>query len=82
MFKTIDLKFANMRKPQNFVFYPKSVDSKEIILQSDKSIGKLNIKTKKFFWTNKGSYFMHLSLFAKETELTTEQINNIITIAG
>lgn len=67
--KTIDLKIGRMRKEQNYILYPYNSNDEYIKIQSDKSIGILHKETREFTFTNKGSYFHHLSLYGKETEL-------------
>ena len=70
--KSIDLKFGRMRKTQDFILYPYRETDEYIMLQSDKSIGILYKETRKFIFTNKGSYFHHLQMYGVETELAEE----------
>lgn len=67
--KHIIMKVGRMRKEQDFILYPYREDDKAIMIQSDKSIGILNKETRKFIFTNKGSYSHHLQMYGKETEL-------------
>lgn len=70
--KHIELKIGKMRKAQNFILYPYNENDEYIKIQSDKSIGILHKETRKFIFTNKGSYFPHLQLHGAETELAEE----------
>jgi len=78
--KHIELKFGRMRKAQDFVLYPYKESDEFITLQSDKSIGILYKETRKFVFTNKGSYFHHLSLYGQETELADEIKDQIFSL--
>ena len=69
--KSIDLKIGR-NKERDFILYPYKETDEHIMIQSDKSIGILNKETRKFIFTNKGSYFHDLQLFGKETELAEE----------
>ncbi len=77
MFKRLSLKLGNMRKPQEFSGLKQG---NTITIQSDKSIGQLNLDTNKFIFTNKGSYFPHLSLYGQPLELTETQKKAIIEL--
>lgn len=52
-------KLAKMRKPQKFSVHPRSDGT--IQVQSDKSIGVFDFRTRKGVLNTKGSYFPHLS---------------------
>lgn len=52
-------KLHTMRKPQDFVVQPASDGT--IVVQSDKSIGRFDFKTRKGVLNTKGSYFPHLN---------------------
>ena len=78
--KSIDLKIGRMRKPQDFILYPYKETDENIMIQSDKSIGILHKKTRKFIFTNKGSYFHDLQISGKETELAEEIKDQIIEL--
>ena len=77
--KSIDLKIGKMRKAQEFVIYPKSSVDKSIVFQSDKCTGKIDIATRKVFFTNKGCYSYHLA-FAEEIVMPEEMINQIVDL--
>ena len=63
--RSIEGKFANMRKAQRFTVYPRSTsaraDDNRIIVQSDKSIGMFDPATGAGVLNTKGQYFPHLS---------------------
>ena len=62
--KTVTAKLAGMRKPQRFVVYPAKSADAEIIVQSDKAIGKFNHETGEGVLNWRGShskYFPHLN---------------------
>lgn len=59
MFKYVEGKFGNMRKPQRFVVTLS--DKGNFIIQSHKSIGKFDMKTGEGILNTTGSYFHHLS---------------------
>jgi hypothetical protein len=67
--KHINLKISKMRKEQDFILYPYKEEDKAIMIQSNKSIGILHKETRKFIFTNKGSYSHHLQMYGTETEL-------------
>lgn len=56
----IPWQFPGMRKPQEFVVYPRS-DTDDVIVQSDKSIGRFNPVTRQGTFNRKGCYFIHLT---------------------
>jgi hypothetical protein len=62
MLKHVTAKLGNMRKPQDFVVYP-GKDGEDLVVQSDKSIGKFNRETGKGVLNTKGCYFPHLTSF-------------------
>lgn len=74
-FKKVALKIGRMRKAQEFVIYP-TTENNNVVIQSEKCIGQLNLTTNKFVFTNKGCHFPHLT-FAVKTELTSEQLELI-----
>ena len=76
MFKSVDLKLANMRKPQNFVVQDVN-DKDKIIIQSDKSIGIFDKKTGKGKLNTKGCYFPHLP-YATPYALSMEQLKECL----
>lgn len=57
----IKAKLGRMRKPQEFVIYPKQDDPGHIIIQSDKSIGRFDRNTGKGVLNTRGCYFVHLN---------------------
>ena len=61
--KNVTAKLSKMRKPQSFTIYPRSTSTSDndIIVQSDKSIGKFNPETGEGVLNTKGSYFPHLA---------------------
>jgi hypothetical protein len=67
--KHIMLKIGRMRKEQDFILYPYKEEDKAIMIQSNKSLGILHKETRKFTFTNKGSYSHHLQMYGTETEL-------------
>lgn len=63
MIKLVSAKLGRMRKPQQFIVYPSSrTDNDDLVVQSDKSIGRFNPETGKGVLNTKGQYFPHLSL--------------------
>lgn len=60
MFERIEAKLGTMRKPQSFVAMPTD-DGEHIIVQSDKSTGRFNIRTGEGVLNIKGPYFVHLT---------------------
>jgi len=79
--KSINLKLANMRKPQNFIV---SQTNEGFYIQSDKSIGDFNLQGVGKLNT-KGSYFVHLSFGATPYTLTPEQLElclDALTVKG
>lgn len=62
MFPRVDAKLHTMRKPQSFIVQPVE-GGEEVIVQSDKSIGRFNIRTGKGVLNTKGCYFPHLTKF-------------------
>lgn len=78
--QSIELKVANMRKPQRFVIYPNGTSDKYIILQSDKRMAALNKHSNDFYITSK-SYnyptFAHLQMDRVKAELTSARIEEI-----
>lgn len=61
--KDISLKFGNMRKAQDFTLYPFKEGDKEIIVQSQKSIARINPTNGEMLYNTKGCYFHHLQPF-------------------
>lgn len=86
--KTIDfdMKTPDMRKFQNFSVNPNPQASDYIIVQSDKRIAKINLKTKKMVITKSypsGAYFHHLVMGqTKLFELTKHQVDELIKQIG
>ena len=76
MFKSVDLKLGNMRKPQNFVVQDVNGKNK-IIIQSDKSIGVFDKKTGRGKLNTKGCYFPHLQ-YATPYVLSTGQLKDCL----
>ena len=68
----VTAKIGNMRKPQRFHVSP--TDDNRIMIQSDKSIGLFDFRTRQGILNTKGSYFPHLnpSLGAKRYEFPAE----------
>lgn len=60
--KTFEAKLANMRKPQEFVVYPRKNHADTIKIQSDKSIGQFDPVTGEGVLNTKGQYFVHLAM--------------------
>jgi hypothetical protein len=58
--RQVTAKLANMRKPQEFTVMPAD-DGETVIVQSDKSIGRFNMRTGEGILNTKGAYFPHLS---------------------
>jgi hypothetical protein len=70
---SIDLQISGMRKPQDFIFYPITKESKNLTIQSNTRIGTINLDgcgkmTKSH---SNGAYFVHLSI----DELTPFEFN-------
>ena len=65
----VTAKLGNMRKPQEFIVYPRS-DRENIIVQSDKSIGSFDAKTGIGVLNTKGCYFPHLQRFCGAVPFT------------
>ena len=77
--KHITLKIGR-NKEREFILYPYNDQDEYIKIQSDKSIGILHKETRKFIFTNKGSYFPHLQMYGKETNLSEEIKDQIIEL--
>lgn len=77
--KHINLKVGR-NKEREFILYPYNETDENIKIQSDNSIGILNKETRKFIFTNKGSYFHHLQMYGKETQLPEEIKDQIIEL--
>ena len=69
--KSIDLKFGNMRKSQNFIVDDINGEN-SFMIQSDKSIGVFDKTTGSGKINFKGSYFMHLNSFMGAIPFTLE----------
>lgn len=78
----IELKIGKMRKPQNFLVQTvcELGGGQQIVIQSSKSIGRLDTATGEFRFTTKGCYFPHLT-FAEPLELPEEVKAKITEIA-
>lgn len=81
-FQTIMYKPATRRKAEEFVIY-KEQDGK-VLIQSDKSIAQIDLKTKHMTANFKGSnskYFVHLNslLGAMETTCPDDLFNEIVS---
>lgn len=64
MIKHVTAKLGTMRKPQDFIVYPKTThDGGLIVVQSDKSIGSFDPETRNGLLNIKGCYFVHLNKF-------------------
>ncbi len=50
-----------MRKPQEFCINPIKATDTTVIIQSDRSIGRFDLKTGKGMLNTKGCYFQHLN---------------------
>lgn len=76
--KEITLKLGNMRKPADFVVYPKAENDTHLILQSDKRIAKVEIATGKgILSSGKGGHPGFIALMLPGTmpiELSKEQL--------
>jgi hypothetical protein len=62
--KTVNWKFAGMRKEQSFVVYPFKLGDKTIVVQSERAIGEFDRVTGKgvLNWRgSNGKYFVHLN---------------------
>lgn len=62
--KRIQAKLGKMRKPQEFIVYPKQEGSNRVVIQSDKAIAAFNPDTGKGLLNIKGCYFVHLNHLA------------------
>lgn len=60
MFTRVEGKLGRMRKAQSFVVMPTS-DEGQLIVQSDKSIGRFDMRTGEGILNTRGCYFVHLS---------------------
>jgi hypothetical protein len=81
MIKRVTAKLGTMRKPQNFIVYPKSTDGDGLmIVQSDKSIGAFDPETRKGVLNIKGCYFLHLNriMGAKPFEFPQEFVDDCL----
>lgn len=61
MSRFISAQLGTMRKPQDFCVNPKQAGSDDIIVQSDKAIGRFDPATGKGVLSQKGCYFFHLT---------------------
>src|SRR4051812_12978630 len=59
MFARVTANLFRMRKTQSFIVMPCS--DGEIMVQSDRQIGKFDFRTRKGVWGPKGSTFLHLN---------------------
>lgn len=76
-FSTVSWKFDGRRNAEEFVIYPEQNGS--VVIQSDKSIAQINLKTGRGLLNVKGGgskYFVHLSEFlgAKEVKFSPSLI--------
>jgi len=80
MFKAIEAKLGNMRKPQRFIV--QLTDKGNFIIQSSKSIGKFDMNTGAGVLNIKGCYFHHLSaaLGAKPYQFPPEFVQQCHTL--
>jgi hypothetical protein len=84
----LNLKFGNMRKEQEFVIYPFKKEDKEIIIQSDKTIARIDINTGKMIYNSSpsGAYFVHLQMPSRKEmkmeEVTLQKIKGMIIAQG
>lgn len=76
-FATVTGKFLNMRKEQEFTVCPKGEN--QALIQSDKSIGLLDLTTGKGMLNTKGKYFAHLNKVfgAVDFDFPQEFVNNV-----
>lgn len=85
--RCFDAKLGTMRKAQNFIVYPKgtAADANIAIIQSDKSIGTVDITTGKGrLYQGKGGSspgFMHIA-FGKHYDYPAEIVETIKKILG
>jgi hypothetical protein len=79
--RRIEAKLGAMRKPQSFIVSPTN-DDRTVIIQSDKSICRIEFATRKAILNTKGSYFPHLhpSLGAKLVLLPQEFISAVLDL--
>ena len=83
MFITIDLQLGNMRKDENFVFYPKDESSQDfVIIQSDRRIAKIDLRNGQAILSKGrtgGAFFVHLmpALGATEIILKDDQLKAV-----
>jgi len=82
--KTISIAIGNMRKPKEFVIYPRTPDATDVTIQSDDCIASVDLSNGKTRWVrNKGgAYFIHLQMFRGnagrgETTLPDEVVNTL-----
>lgn len=80
--KKITAKLGTMRKPVDWVVYPKKPDDKNIIIQSDKRIAAIDSETGAGLLSasrSSGAYFIHLtpSLGAKPITVSPEILAEI-----
>jgi hypothetical protein len=61
--KSINLKFGNMRKAQDFTIYPFKEGDATVTIQSHKAIAQIQVETGKMIYNTKGCYFHHLNKF-------------------
>ena len=78
---TIKWKFSTRRKAEEFVIYKPDEDG-NVVIQSNKTIAQINLKTGKGILNAKGSnskYFMHLNEFmgARYTKFSPILVNKI-----
>lgn len=78
---SFDLKLVGMRKPQDFIVYPITKETKELTIQSDTRIGTINVSTGKGKMSQShasGAYFHHLN-FDKLTdfELSADDLDKL-----
>ncbi len=68
-----------MRKPQEFCIQPLKATDTTVTIQSDKAIGRFDLKTGKGMLNTKGCYFPHLNpaLGAVEYTLSEEDLTEI-----
>lgn len=62
--QTFDYKLAGMRKPENWIVYPRKAGDATVIVQGSRSIGEFDPITRKGVLNWKGSnskYFLHLN---------------------
>ncbi len=78
--KSITWKFPRRRKVESFVIYP--ADGEKVVIQSNKTIAQINLKTGRGMLNATGSdnkYFMHLNEFmgAKPYKFSKNLIDKI-----